>query len=137
MANGPACETHHLCNFLDIRLKPFLSFVKSAIRDDINMLKQHSTKINEWTLLVTFDVVNLFTDVPHDYNIEAITFCLEKIPQEIHPRSHQPKLYNRSSSIYLQNKFSWTIDKQCAIVIGTSAAPEIPNFVMGYLELKI
>ena len=40
---GPSCETHGLSNYLDILLKHFLKYVKSYVKDDIDVL-QHLPK---------------------------------------------------------------------------------------------
>ena len=35
---GPTCETHRIGIFLDILLKPYLKYVKSYVKDDIDIL---------------------------------------------------------------------------------------------------
>ena len=62
---GPICPTRPLSNLIDILLKPFLLHVKSYVKDNLDFLSKCSRENYEDTLLVTFDVVNLYTNIPH------------------------------------------------------------------------
>ena len=59
---GPNCETSHLSLLLDILLKPFLVNVKSYLRDDIDFLNFLPKDVPEDALLVSFDVVSLYSN---------------------------------------------------------------------------
>ncbi|XP_029646732.1 uncharacterized protein LOC115220725 [Octopus sinensis] len=136
---GPSCETHHLSNFLDILLKPLLKYVKSYIRDDLDMLNHLLKTVKDRTLLVSFNMVNLYTNIPHDYGIEAITFWLEKYPEEIPGRINQNFVIEVLKFVLLNNHFLFDTTyyrQKCGIAMGTRAAPVIANLVMGYHELK-
>ncbi|XP_036357571.1 uncharacterized protein LOC118762697 [Octopus sinensis] len=127
---GPACQTHSLINFLDILLKPFLKYVKSFIRDDLDMLNYLPNTINEGTLLVSFDVVNLYTNIPHDYGIEAITFWLEKYSEGIPGRINHRLIIAALKFILLNNYIMFhTVyyRQKCGIAMGTRATPAIAN----------
>ena len=136
---GPICETSHLSNFLDILLKPFLSHVRSFIRDDLDMLNHLPEMVNEETIFVSFDVVNLYTNIPHDYGVEAITYWLEKyndLPERI-----DKNFVIDGLKFILENNF-FTFDNEfyrqkSGTAMGTKVAPTYANLVMGYLELKI
>lgn len=78
---GPTCETHRLSNFLDILLKPLLIHIQSFVRDDLDMLNHLPKFVSEETILVSFDVINLYTNIPHDFGIEAISYWLETFPE--------------------------------------------------------
>ena len=43
-------------------------------------------KNNDSTTFVTFDVKNLYTSIPHNYGLEAISFSIEKHPGSLHSR---------------------------------------------------
>ncbi|KAL5017639.1 hypothetical protein ScPMuIL_007228 [Solemya velum] len=64
---GPANETHRLSSFLDLLLKPFLKHIPSYIRDDIDFLQHLPQSVEEDTVLVTLDVVGLYSNIPHDF----------------------------------------------------------------------
>lgn len=50
------------------------------------MLKQLSKKVKEETFLASFDVINLYTNISHDYELEAILFSLDQYAEEIPER---------------------------------------------------
>ena len=57
---GPNCPTRRLSNLVDILLKPFLIYIKSYIKDNLDFLAKCSRE-NKWdTILTTFDVVGLY-----------------------------------------------------------------------------
>ena len=76
---GPACETHRLSNLIDILLKPIIEKVKSYVRDDIDFLNYIPKTVQSNTLLVSFDIVNLYTNIPHELGIEQLTVGYQNI----------------------------------------------------------
>ena len=74
IVGGPRCETSHLSSLLDILLKPFLTKVESYLRDDIHFLNFIPETVSEHTQLISFDIVSLYPNIPHDLGIEAISF---------------------------------------------------------------
>ncbi|XP_029648933.1 uncharacterized protein LOC115222773 [Octopus sinensis] len=104
------------------------------------MLNHLPETVKEGTLLVSFDVVNLYTNIPHDYGIEAITFRLEKYPEAIPGRINHSFIIEALKFILLNNFFMFDTTyyrQKCGIAMGTRAAPLIANLVMSYLELKL
>ena len=79
---GPSSSTQRLSNLLDLILKPLCQKVPSFIRDDLDFLKYIPEKVQENTLLVSFDVISLYTNIPHDLGLEAVQFWIEKFPTE-------------------------------------------------------
>jgi hypothetical protein len=69
--------TQRLSHFIDIILKPLCCEVPSFIRDDLEFLNHLPTTVNPNSELISFDVVSLYTNIPHDLGISAITFWLE------------------------------------------------------------
>ena len=81
IAAGPNCPTRRLSNLVDILLKPFLIHIKSYIKDNLDFLAKCSRE-NKWdTILTTFDVVGLYSNIPHEYGLEAIEYWLDKFPE--------------------------------------------------------
>ena len=91
---GPACETHRLSNLIDILLKPFIEKVKSYVRDDIDFLKSIPESVPQNTLLVTFHVVSLYTNISHDLGLKAIDRWLTNYPELIHNDSQKNLFLN-------------------------------------------
>ena len=70
------CPSRPLSALIDILLKPFLTHVNSYIRDNLDFLKKCSCANSENTILVTFDVTSLYTNIPHDYGLQAIAYWI-------------------------------------------------------------
>ena len=82
----PNCPTRHLSNLIDILLEPFLIYVKSCIKDNLDFLAKCSREKKRDTILTTFDVVGLCSNIPHEHGLEAIEYWLDNFPESLHPR---------------------------------------------------
>ena len=51
--------------------------------DFLNHLPEH---IPEDTILASFDVESLYSNIPHDLGLDAIKFWLQKHPEDLHRR---------------------------------------------------
>ena len=80
------CPTNCLSNLIDILLKPLVSHVTSYIRDSTDFLAKLPTVVPNETLLATFDVVSLYTNIPHDLGLTAIKYWPDKYPDSIDQR---------------------------------------------------
>ena len=69
---GPICPTKPLSNLIDILLKLFLLHVKSYFKDNLDFLSKCSRENYEDILLVAFDVVNFYINIPHTFGMEAL-----------------------------------------------------------------
>ena len=67
-------------------MKPFLLHVKSYVKDNLDFLSKYSRENFEDTLLVTFDVVNLYTNIPHTFGPEAMESWLENYSESLHTK---------------------------------------------------
>ena len=79
----PSSPTHQLSNFIDIVLKPLCEHVPSFIRDDLDFLNHLPETIDEDTLLVSFDVVSLYTSIPHELRLAAIEYWINNFTDSI------------------------------------------------------
>ena len=79
---GPKCLIHRLSNLNDIVLRPLTKRMKSYLRvanDFLNYLPEH---IPEETILASFDLEPLYSNIPYGPGLDAIKFWLQK-PQKI------------------------------------------------------
>ena len=136
---GLACETHRLRNLVDILLKPFIEKVKSFVRDDIDFLNYIPKTLPSNTLLVSFDVVNFYTNITHELGIEAIKSWLSKYPDLIHKRfSKQFVLESIKMILENNNFFNETMYTQVrGTAMRTKFAPTFVTLVLAYLEEKL
>ena len=55
-------------------LKPFLKCIKSVICNSFYFLNKCPRVVDENTEIVTFDVISLYTSIPHEFGLEAIDY---------------------------------------------------------------
>ena len=137
---GPACETHRLSNLIDILLKPFISKVQSYVRDDIDFLKYVPKIVPQNTLLVSFDIVSLYTNISHDLGIKAINSWLTKYPELIHERFSKEFILESIKIILENNNFYFNYKMYTQVrgtAMGTKFAPTYATLVLAYLEEKL
>ena len=108
--------------------------VKSYVKDNVNFLSKCSRENYEDTLLVTFDVVNLYTNIPHTFGLEALDYWLENHPESLHTRFNKEFVLECAKFI-LQNsnmKFSNECYNQVkGTAMGTNFTPTYATFSMG------
>ena len=134
---GPACPTHRLSNFVDILLKPFTKHVKSYIQDRADFLNSLPKSVNANTKLVSFDVVNLYSNIPHDLGIKALRYWLDKHPSGIPERVSKEFIIESIQFILDNNTFHFDGAHYKQIkgtAMGTKMAPTYATLVLGYLE---
>ncbi|CAG2209848.1 unnamed protein product [Mytilus edulis] len=127
---GPSCETHRLSNFLDILLKPILKHIPSFVRDDLDMLNHLPRTVCKDSIMVSFDVVNLYTTIPHEYGLTAIEFWLEKFPSEVPDRIEKKFIIEGIKFILQNNYFNFNGESYRQIsgtAMGTKVAPTYAN----------
>ena len=84
---GPACLTHRLSNLIDILPRPLTKRVKSYLRETPDFLNHLPSVVPPKKLLASFDVDSLYSNIPHEYGIEAIKYwltILENIQMILH-----------------------------------------------------
>ena len=78
---GPSCVTSRLSNFLDILLKPDLNHVKCYVKGSVDFLNKLPKESHEKEVLITLDVTNMYTNIDHNFAVEAIDFWLFTRPE--------------------------------------------------------
>ena len=68
------CPSRKLTRLTDILLKSFLEHIKSFTRDSLDFLIKCVRDVDEDTEIVLFDVIGLYTSVPHGFGLEAIDY---------------------------------------------------------------
>jgi len=137
---GPQCATHRLSNLLDILLKPLCQKVPSFIRDDMDFLNYIPTEVDETTKLVSFDVTSLYTNIPIELGVEAISFWIKKYPELIDSRFEETFIIDGLKIVLENNSFLFdnsSFLQVKGVAMGTKVAPTYATLVMGYLEDKL
>ena len=72
---------------INILLKPFLKHIKSLIHDSLDFSFKCPRDVDENTEIVTFDIISLYTSIPHKFGLESKDYFLTKYQKDLHPRS--------------------------------------------------
>ena len=135
---GPNCPTRRLNNLVDILLKPVLIYIKSYIKDNLDFLVK-CFRENKWdTILTTSGILGLYSNIPHEYDLEAIEYWLDNFPESLHARFSKEFVLESVRFILENNNLNF--DNECfnkikGTTMGTIFAPTYPNLTMGFLEL--
>ena len=137
---GPICPTTSLSNLTDILLKPFLLRIKSYVKDKLDFLSKCSRENYEDTLLVTFGVVNLYTNALYTFRLETLDYWLENHSENLHARFKKEfaleyaKFILQNNNKKISNEFYSQIK---GIAMGTIFAPTHATLLMGCFEIKL
>ena len=137
---GPSSPTHRLSNFFYLILKPVCEQIPSFIRDDLDFLQHIPKEIDENSILVSFDVVNLYTNIPHDLGLTAIKYWLDNNRNSIAPPFSTEFILEAISIVLKENTshFDGKFYRQIqGTAMGTKMAPTYVTLVMGYLEKEL
>ncbi|XP_065679096.1 uncharacterized protein LOC136093777 [Hydra vulgaris] len=75
---GINSPTSHLSQFLHIILSPIVTKQKTFIKDDWDFLRKISRALNSDSCILTCDIVNLYTSIPHNLGLEALKYWIKK-----------------------------------------------------------
>ena len=137
---GPINPTSRLSNLIHILLKPLLPHIPSFIKDSQDFLKFLPQEIELTDIFVSFDIVSLYTNIPHKLGLSAIKFWLDKFPGLI-PARIPPTFILESIELILTNNYfefnNRTFLQIQGTAMGTKMAPTYANLTIGYLEWKL
>ena len=137
---GPICPTSRLSNFVDLLIKPFTSHVQSYLRDTIDFLNYLPEIVPENTILASFDVTSLYTNITHELGVHSIKFWLNKHPESLHPRFNKQFVIDSITLILTNNSFTFDgkifLQKK-GTAMGTKMAPSYATLVLGFLEQSL
>ena len=72
IVDGPKCPTRKSSELIDILLKSSLKQTKSFIRDSLGFWNKCRRNLDEDTEIVMFGVINFYTSIPHEFDLETI-----------------------------------------------------------------
>ncbi len=134
---GPESPTQRLSELLEKILSPLVPFVKSFIKDDWGFLRKLPQEIDFDCDIYSVDIVSLYTNIPHDLGIEAISYYVDKFRDKI-PERFTKEFIIESLLFVLQNNnfvFDNVLYHQIiGTAMGTKCAPPYANLSVGYLE---
>ena len=126
--------------FLDLILKPLTKHVKSNIKDDIEFLKACKRNVTDDTVLVTFDVCSLYTNIPIEFRLRVIEYFVSYYTQSINPRFTTQFILEAVSFILSNNSITFEemfYSQIQGTVMGTIFAPTHATLSMGFHEIEL
>ena len=118
-------------------LRPHTNRVTSYLTDITDFLNHLALEVPENTLLVSFDVQSLYSNIPHKLGVEAFTYWLTKFPDGSPIRFSKEFILEGINFILNNNTFHFNgnyFRQTKGTAMGTKFAPVYPTLVMGYLE---
>ena len=131
--------TENISAYLDSHLDPLISKIPSVLEDSREFLEKLSKlgKLPENAIMVTFDVVGLYSNIPHEEGLEALKFYLE---QREDKSVTTQSLLDLARIVLENNYFGFGDDMYHQILgtaMGTKFAPKYANMFMGQLEHRL
>ena len=121
-------------------MKPYITKVQSYVRDTVDFLNTIPEKINPESILVSFDVTNLYSNIPHELGLTAIEWWLDKYPDLLYERFSKDFVL-KCLQFILENNFMHFNDifhrQKLGTAMGTKVAPTYATLLLGFLEEKL
>ena len=134
---GPASPTQRLSEMLEKILSPLVVHIQSYIKDDLDFVRKLPRTIDFDCELYACDIVSLYTSIPHDLGIEAISYWVDRCRVLIPTRFTKEFIIESVFFVLNNNNFFfletlWHQIKGSAM--GTKFAPPYACLVVGFLE---
>ena len=141
IVGGPNCPTHKLSNLLGLMLKPLAFQVKSYIKDSFHFLEMLPKSIDFDSTFVTFDVTSLYTNIPKELGLEALSFWIDRFPESLTESWFTKEFVIAGFETVLTFNYFMFDGKGYlqikGVTMGTKAAVILALPTVGYLEIKL
>ena len=137
ICGGPKAVTQGSSELLHKILSPLVPCMKSYIKDEWDFVRRFPNKISYKAVLLSCDIVSLYSSIPLDLGLEALEYWIDKLRSEIPARFTKDFILNLARFVLDNNfmEFDGDIYHQ---MIGTSMgsifAPDYACLTVGYLE---
>ena len=134
---GPKTPTRGLSELLEKILAPLVPHLKTYVKDDRDFLSRIPRNIDYECDLISWDVVSLYTSIPHDLGIEALRYWLTKYKTLVPPRFTTDFIIEAALFILQNNNFVFDgvyYHQEVGSAMGTVFAPPYACLTVGYLE---
>ncbi|XP_065662664.1 uncharacterized protein LOC136085297 [Hydra vulgaris] len=134
---GIDSPTSHLSQFLHIILSPIVKKQKTYIKDDWDFLRKIPRNIDSDSVILTCDIVNLYTSIPHNLGLKALQYWIEQQKDLIADRFTSDFLLESASFILENNNFIFddqVYHQITGTAMGTDFAPNYACLTIRFLE---
>ena len=140
--SGPAYHTSGISKILHFIMQPVLEKIKHVLKDTFDFVERFDRKMDDETLIITWDIKSLYPNIRHDLFYEAISYWVDRYAGEI------PLLQRFSKDFILDAlwiilKFNYAYyDKDFyhqikGTATGTTFAVVGANLVVAYKEVQL
>ena len=134
--------TENISKWTDLELQPLVKELPSHIKDTTDFIKKleeinKSYNLLENSLLVTWDVKSLYTNIPHKECLDSVLHFLQSTSTS---RKKIEVILHFTDLILTSNIFKFGSDyflQKSGIAMGNVTAPSLANLFMGLLEKNL
>ena len=141
IVGSPNCPTNKLSNLMDLILKPLVFKVRSYVKDSFHFLEMLPQNVDFESSFVTFDVSSLYTNISHDLALEAISYWIDKHPEDLVESRFSKEFVMKGIELILTLNYFVFDDKWYlqikGVAVGTKVAVVLAILTVGYLEIKL
>ena len=141
IVGGPKWPTNNLSNLMDLILKPLVFKVRSYVKDSFHFLKMLPRNVEFESTFVTFDVSILYTNISHDLALAAISYWIDKHPEDLVESRFSKEFVMKGIELILTLNYFVFDDKWYlqikGVAMGTKVAVDLAILTVGYLEIKL
>ena len=136
IVGGPNCPTNKLSNLI---LKPLVFKVRSYVKDSFHFLEMLPRNVDFESTFVTFDVSSLYTNISHDLALEAISYWIDKHPEDLVESRFSKEFVMKGIELILTLNY-FVFDDKCylqikGVAMGTKVAVVLAYLI--YLDIKL
>ena len=131
------CQSNRLSELVDILLKPFMECIPSYVKDTKDFLNKLPRTCGENSIMATFDIVSLYSNINKDLGTKAIIYWVEKHPEKLHERFNIDIVIQSIHYILENNIFVFNDEyyrQKWGTAMGTKCAPTYACLTVAYLE---
>ena len=141
IVGSPNCPTHKLSNLLDLILKPLAFQVKSYVKDSFHFLEMLPKSIDFDSTFVTFDMTSLYTNIPKELGLEALSIWIDRFPESLTESRFTKEFVIAGFEIVLTFNYfmfdgKWYLQIK-GVTMETKATVILAILTVGYLEIKL
>jgi len=137
---GPVSPTQRLSEFLDTLLKPIVPTLSTYVKDDWDFLRKLPKEFDTFSKLYSYDVVSLYTSIPHELGLTAVDYWIDARSDLIPERFSKSFILEAVKFVLENNNFLFDnkmFRQISGTAMGTKFAPPLACLTMGYLEETI
>lgn len=132
--------TENISTFVDHFVRPWVISLPTYTRDSIDLINFYKSVVHipENSILCTFDVTSLYTNIPHQGSLEALMFYLNKRPPNALPSTNC--IVDLAELALPSNYFLFRGDfflQTKGTAMGSTMAPNYTNLYLGMFEKQV